>query len=127
MFKFLRRLFGGDAASSGNMLAQELARRYPLTLDGKGMPRISADRLSKILEKVYRNAQSIQADKKFSYFHKTRLCHAFKWHLLDSGYSREFVDLATEGLVVYLSKPYIPFNPAQDAQSQSKAQEIRRN
>lgn len=84
------------------------------------MPKISADRLSRILEAVYTKAQAIQAERKLSYFRKTRLCHAFKWHLLDKGYSREFVDMATEGLVVYLSKPYKPANSSQDKKSKTK-------
>ena len=33
------------------------------------------------------------------------LANAFKWELIDKGYSKEFVDMATEGLVMELSRP----------------------
>ncbi|MEW5769192.1 MAG: hypothetical protein AB1831_02395 [Pseudomonadota bacterium] len=105
MKTLLTRFIGNDAAEMGNELAQELARRYPLPLDGKGLPKISADRLSRILEGVYTKAQSMRDERGLGFFRKTRLCHAFKWNLLEKGYGEEFVNMSTEGLVVYLSKP----------------------
>lgn len=121
MKKLISYHIGSDAAASGNDLAKELSRRYPLPLDGKGMPKISADRLSRILEGVYTKAQVIQAEQKLTFFRKTRLCHAFKWHLLDKGYSRDFVDMATEGLVVYLSKPYKPVQAGEHKRAKTKS------
>ena len=34
-------------------------------------------------------------------YKKARLANAFKWELKELGYSEKFVEVATEGLVVY--------------------------
>lgn len=100
-----QRLLGREAAAYGDGLAREVARRYPLPPGGKGLPKISVDRLTRILEGSYTKAQTYQAEHRLGWFNKARLCHAFKWRLLELGYDRVFADMATEGLVVYLSKP----------------------
>lgn len=104
MFKLL---LAKEETSFGDRLAAELSKRYPLELD-KAPGKISADRLSRILEGIYSRALELQNERKLGFYRKTRLCHAFKWHLLDKGYSDSFVNMATEGLVVYLSKPNKP-------------------
>lgn len=103
--KGLYRALGRDAVDLGASLAQELSRRYPLTLEGKaGMPKVSVDRLSRILEGIYTMGQALQREHRFGWFRKARLCHAFKWKLHELGYSKPFIDKATEGLVIYLCK-----------------------
>ncbi len=94
-----------QAVAFGRDLAQELSRQYPVALEGSGKAKVSANRVGRILEKLYLHAQQHRDEHKLGYFRKTRLCHAFKWHLTELGYSKAFIDLATEGLVVYLSKP----------------------
>lgn len=89
----------------GEKLANELAKQFPASLQNSGKSKISADRIAKILEKLYISAQTFRDTHGLGYFKKTRLCHAFKWRLIELEYRTEFVDMATEGLIVYLSKP----------------------
>lgn len=98
------KIFGGDASTLGESLANQLAKSFPKSLDDQGLPKVSADRLARILEKVYAEAQLARQEQGLGYLRRVRLCHAFQWRLRDMGYSKSFVDLATEGLVVYLSK-----------------------
>lgn len=102
---FFDRFFGRAAARAGEALAEEVARRYPLPEGGGGLPRISAERLARILENQYAQAQRIRDEHHLGWFGKARLAHAFRWRLTDLGYPKEFVEMATEGLVVYLHKP----------------------
>lgn len=111
-------LFGQDVAKQGEVLAKNLSQRFPLSLDGEGLPKLSAERLERILERVYADAQALRDDQRLGYLRRVRLCHAFQWRLREMGYSKPFVDLATEGLVVYLNKP-LKVAPAA-AQAQAK-------
>ena len=107
-------------------MAQELINRYPLELD-KSPGKISAARISRILEGIYERARQIHAEQKLGLIGKTRMAHAFKWRLRDEGYSNAFVDLATEGLVVYLNKPAAPAPELERAECKRarKAERIR--
>ena len=37
-------------------------------------------------------------------YKKARLANSFKWQLAELGYSEKFVEIATEGLVVYTTR-----------------------
>lgn len=89
----------------GSELAKDLNKHFPASLEGKGKSKVSSDRVARILEKIYASAQAFRDANKLGYYRKTRLSHAFKWQLIELGYSTAFVDMATEGLVVYLHKP----------------------
>jgi len=123
MFK---RFISPQAAAHGESLAQELINRYPLELD-KSPGKISAARISRILEGIYDRAKKIHAEEKLGLIGKTRMAHAFKWRLRDAGYSNAFVDLATEGLIVYLHKPAAPAPKLERAERKRarKAERIR--
>lgn len=94
-----------QAIAFGQDLAEDLSRQYPVALEGSGKAKVSANRVGRILDKLYLKAQQHRDEHKLGYYRKTRLCHSFKWRLTELGYSKPFIDLATEGLVVYLSKP----------------------
>lgn len=99
-----------ESVKFGENLANELAKQFPASLQNSGKSKISADRIAKILEKLYLSAQLFRDAQGIGYFKKTRLCHAFKWRLIELEYRTEFVDMATEGLIVYLSKPILSSN-----------------
>jgi hypothetical protein len=61
MKSILSRILGSESVSFGNTLAHDVAKRYPLSIDGKG--KISSDRLSRILEKAYFQAQQYQREQ----------------------------------------------------------------
>jgi hypothetical protein len=37
-------------------------------------------------------------------YRKARLGNTFRWELTDKGYSKPFVEMATEGLIVYITR-----------------------
>lgn len=94
-----------NAVNFGKSLADELNEQYPVALDTDSKKKVSADRIGRILERIYLRAQTHRDEHSLGYYKKTRLCHAFKWRLGEIGYTKAFIDLATEGLVVYLHKP----------------------
>ena len=84
-------------------LAQEIAKRYPPTMDkGEGERRISAKRLTTILEEVVKNATAFRDEHKLGLYKKARLGNTFRWELTELGYSEKFIQVATEALVLYV-------------------------
>jgi hypothetical protein len=102
-------LFGGvsgkevDEFAKG--LAQGIAKRYPPAMDqGSAERKISQKRLSAILEDIFGKASAYKTDHKLGVYKKARLSNTFRWELQELGYTKQFVELATEGLVVYISR-----------------------
>lgn len=85
-------------------LVQELAKRYPPALDAGGARRLSQKRLTEILEGTYGKAVEFKERHKLGVYKKARLGNTFRWALEDLGYSKNFIETATEGLVVYITR-----------------------
>lgn len=85
-------------------LAQDIAKRYPPGMDAGGAERkISQKRLTSILEETFAKAVEYRNHHKLGVYKKARLSNTFRWELQDLGYSEKFIDVAAEGLVVYVS------------------------
>ena len=85
-------------------LAAQLAKRYPPALDSQPGKRPSVNRLSRITQDVCIKAVDFHKDKKLGWFGKARLGNHFRWALAELGYTKEFVDFATEAVVVHISR-----------------------
>lgn len=92
------------ASAFAQSLADDIAKRYPPELDRNPTKHLSANRLTRILEDTCEKAADYQRDNRLGVFGKAKLGNAFKWALTDLGYRKEFVDIATEALIVYVSK-----------------------
>jgi len=86
-------------------MVEDIVKRYPQRLDADAGKRPSVNRLTRIVEDVCNKAQAFQQEHKLGWLGKARLSNTFKWALKERGYQDDFVNLATEALVVYLSKP----------------------
>ena len=85
-------------------LAANLAKRYPPALDVAPDRKISHARLTKVLEDTLMQAVEFQRNHKLGLFGKAKLGNEFKWRLKELGYTQKFVDVATEGLMVYITR-----------------------
>ena len=85
-------------------LADDLASRYPPTLDQSNAAGLSEKRLSPILDEICNKALAFKNQHKLGVYKKARLGNTFRWALEERGYSRMFIETATEGLVVYLAR-----------------------
>ena len=100
-------LFGSVSSKQvdefAKMLAQELGKRYPPALDKGNERRISQKRLSTLLQETFDRAVDFKQQHKLGVYKKARLGNTFRWELQEMGYSEKFVEVATEGLVVYIT------------------------
>lgn len=85
-------------------LAQDIAKRYPPAIANNPEQMVSQKRLTTILEDTFTRAHQFNRENKLGMFKKAKLGNTFKWELKEMGYDEKFVDMATEGLVVYLTR-----------------------
>lgn len=85
-------------------LAQDIAKRYPPALDNQADKRPSVNRLTRIMEDVCARAVEFRAEHSLGWLGKARLGNAFRWQLTELGYRKEFVDYATEAVVIHISR-----------------------
>lgn len=89
-------------------LVGQLAKRYPPALDVSPEKKISAARLTKVLEETLAQAVEFQRTNRLGLFGKAKLGNEFKWQLKELGYTEKFIDVATEGLMVYITRGASP-------------------
>ena len=73
-------------------------------LDKAGERRISQKRVTSILEDTFSRASEFKRQHKLGVYKKARLGNTFRWELEEMGYSKKFIELATEGLIVYVTR-----------------------
>ena len=95
---------GKDVDAFATGLAQDLAKRYPPALDKGKERKISQKRLTSILEDTYTRAIEFKRQHNLGVYKKARLGNTFRWELQDMGYSEKFIEIATEGLIVYITR-----------------------
>lgn len=100
-FAFFSRKYISEFATA---LANTLAKRYPPALDVNPEKKISQARLTKVLEETLIQAAEFQREHKLGVFGKAKLGNEFKWQLKELGYTEKFIEIATEGLMVYVTR-----------------------
>jgi len=85
-------------------LVQRLAKELPPSLMDKRRTVLSVNKVTRLLERTYQAAFKYQQEHRLGFFKRASLANSFKWELREAAYPDDFVDLATEGLVVELSK-----------------------
>jgi len=98
------RLSSKDVDQFAKTLAAEISKRYPPALDQAKEKKISQNRITRVLEDAYNKATSFKSEKNLGVYRKARLGNTFRWELTDLGYSKPFVEMATEGLIIYITR-----------------------
>ena len=76
----------------------------PANVSADGMAKVSVNKITRALEQLYVEAERRLKHRKMGFIRRSILANAFKWKLKETGYAAEFVDVATEGLVMAMSK-----------------------
>lgn len=98
-------LFGGkELEEFAKSLAQEIAKRFPPALANDPQRMVSPKRLTTIIEEVGEKAEKFNRDHKLGTLKKASLGNTFQWELKDMGYNEKFVEVATEALIVYITR-----------------------
>ena len=100
----LSALRGPDIDGFAKRLAGELASRYPASVEQSPEKRISVNRITRLLEEIFAQAASFKDEHQLGWIKKAKLGNSFRWELKELGYSEEFIEVATEGLIVYVTR-----------------------
>ena len=96
------RFFSDNGVTSfANEIAENLAKRYPVAVAADASRTISVARLTSILESELERASNFSRDKNLTAFQKAKFANTLRWKLDELGYKPEFVEMATEALVIY--------------------------
>lgn len=85
-------------------LSLQLIKEIPPNLIEKRLKLLSVNKVTKLLERVYKVAYEYQTTHRTGFIKRAVLANSFKWELKTHGYTDEFVEMATEGLIVSLTK-----------------------
>jgi hypothetical protein len=85
-------------------LATELARSFPPSVANEPRRKVSPHRLTRILENTLDKARAFSVQHKLGVVGKAKLGNNFRWELKELGYNEAFVELATEGVIVYVTR-----------------------
>lgn len=112
--QFLKRLTkSSDIEAFAEGLVQQLIKRYPPALDNEPSKRPSVNRLTRILEDACARSVEFKNTKKLGWLGKAKLGNHFRWALIQAGYRKEFAELATEAIVLHISRPATAAEPKQ--------------
>jgi hypothetical protein len=101
---FSRKSSGGDVKEFAKTLADKLSKRYPPAIDNNPEKRVSENRLSRVLEETLAQATDFQKEHKLGVLGKAKLANEFRWQLKELGYSKQFIEIAAEGMMVYITR-----------------------
>jgi hypothetical protein len=93
-----------NVAEFAAKLTEKLAKRYPPGIDINPEKKVSQARLTRVLEETLQQAADFQREHKLGMLGKAKLGNEFKWRLKELGYSEKFIEVATEGLMVYVTR-----------------------
>ena len=100
----MNKLLGRDVDEFAKELAEMIAKRYPPALEKSPERRVSPNRITKVLEDALDKAGEFASSQRLGMFKKAKLANSFRWELKERGYSDKFIEIATEGVIVYVTR-----------------------
>lgn len=80
-------------------LAQKIERQFPPRSEPLLAKKGAQRRLEGVLQPIMDDIMSFQKENQLGWIGKARVGNAFRWALTEKGYSKEFVEALTEGVV----------------------------
>lgn len=87
-----------------DQLVERLTKELPPRLMAEHNKVLSVNKITRLLERSGQLASVYQTEHGLGFIKRAVLANHFKWTLKNSGYPDDFVDVATESIVVALSK-----------------------
>lgn len=103
LLNFITRVDEKRAVAS---VIDQLAKDLPPALLGAGRSKVSVNKVTRHLERAYATLSDLRMQRQIGFVGRAIIANTFKWGLKERGYPVEFVDMATEGLIVALSKKH---------------------
>lgn len=89
------------AAELVNHISSQLT---PESLSSDTAGELSVNKITRLLERIYKESEKHFQGRKMGVIRRSIFANAFKWGLTEKGYPGNFIDIATEGLVMEMAK-----------------------
>lgn len=99
----IREMFSPAPVDFANTLADKIARHFPPSSEPKLIKAGAQRRLEAVLETVMTDIERFQGEHRLGWLGKARLGNALRWKLSELGYSKQFVEALTEGVIKFIA------------------------
>ncbi len=96
-------MFSKRPVEFADAMAQKIARQFPPTSEVQLSKAGARRRLESVLDHIMNDLDAFQNEMQLGWVGKARLGNAFRWKLADRGYSRQFVEALTEGVIKHIA------------------------
>jgi hypothetical protein len=100
-------LFAGTFSKRPGEFAQtmvdKIARQFPPTSEPQLVKKGAQRRLESVLEHIMDDVEAFQKEVQLGWIGKARLGNAFRWKLAERGYSKQFVEALTAGVIKHVA------------------------
>jgi hypothetical protein len=80
-------------------MVEKIARQFPPESEAQLAKKGAQRRLESILEHIMKDLDAFQGEARLGWIGKARLGNEFRWSLTERGYSKNFAEALTEGII----------------------------
>ena len=99
----LGRMFSDRPVEFAEVMVGKIVKQFPPTAEKQLSTQGARKRLESILEHIMSDLDQFRAETRLGWIAKARLGNAFRWKLADRGYSKNFVEALTEGVIRHIA------------------------
>jgi hypothetical protein len=96
---FFADVFSPLPKTFGAQMADRIERQFPAATESKLVKAGARRRLEGVLNPIKEELETFQRTHRLGWIGKAKLANEFRWAMTEKGYSKEFVDALTEGVV----------------------------
>lgn len=100
---FFSGIFSNELMVFAGNLVEKIAKQFPPVNEHMLSTKGGKRRLESILEHVFSDIDEFQKKNQLGVFGKARLGNKFRWGLVEKGYSTQFAEALTEGVIKRLA------------------------
>lgn len=101
--RFLENIFSNVPNEFATLIVEKIARQFPPESEKLLVKKGAQRRLEGVIGLVANELDDFQKTRQLNWLGKARFGNSFRWQLTDRGYSKEFVEALTEGIVRHLA------------------------
>lgn len=102
--KFINLITRSEEKAFVAKQVEQLLKELPPAMISDARGKVSVNKVTRCLERVYAAATHFKNERRLGFVGRAVVANTFKWEMKEASYPTEFVDMATEGLIVALSK-----------------------
>jgi len=84
-------------------MVDKICRQFPPASEPQLAKKGAQRRLEGVLEHIMKDLDAFQAEMQLGWIGKARLGNAFRWKLVDRGFSQQFAEALTEGIIRHIA------------------------